>query len=102
MLATHDQVLGGDNGQVYIGCRFPADPAYAAELARYGDAVGRELAARGCVGRVSVDFMAARTGRRPWRLTALEVNLRKGGTTHPYSALRNLVPGHYDTEAGGG
>jgi hypothetical protein len=31
---------------------------------------------------------------------ALEVNLRKGGTTHPYSALRSLVPGRYDTEAG--
>ena len=24
---------------------------------------------------------------------AIEVNLRKGGTTHPYAALRNLVPG---------
>ena len=41
VLATHDQVLGGDNGQVYLGCRFPADPAYAADLARHGDAVGR-------------------------------------------------------------
>ena len=34
MLATHEQVIGGDNGQVYTGCRFPADPAYAAALAR--------------------------------------------------------------------
>ena len=31
---------------------------------------------------------------------AIEVNLRKGGTTHPYAALRNLVPGRYDTAAG--
>ena len=28
------------------------------------------------------------------------MNLRKGGTTHPFSALRSLVPGHYDTEVG--
>jgi hypothetical protein len=28
------------------------------------------------------------------------MNLRKGGTTHPYAALRNLVPGHYDPKAG--
>ena len=100
VLATHDQVLGGDNGQVYLGCRFPADPAYAADLARHGDAVGRELVARGCVGRIGVDFMAARTGDHPWSLTALEVNLRKGGTTHPFSALRSLVPGHYDIGSG--
>jgi hypothetical protein len=100
VLATHDQVLGGDNGQVYLGCRFPADRAYAADLARHGDAVGRELVARGCLGRIGVDFMAARTGDQPWSLTALEVNLRKGGTTHPFSALRNLVPGRYDTESG--
>lgn len=100
VLATHDQVLGGANGQVYLGCRFPADPAYAADLARFGHAVGSELAARGCVGRAGVDVMAARSGDAPWSLTALEVNLRKGGTTHPFSALRSLVPGRYDTEAG--
>jgi hypothetical protein len=100
VLATHDQVLGGDNGQVYLGCRFPADATYAAELARHGDAVGRELAALGCAGRVGVDFMAARSGSGPWAVSALEVNLRKGGTTHPFSALRNLVPGHYDAAAG--
>ena len=100
VLATHDQVLGGHHGQVYLGCRFPADPAYAADLARHGDAVGRELLSRGCVGRIGVDFMAARSGEGPWSVTALEVNLRKGGTTHPFSALRNLVPGRYDAGSG--
>ena len=39
--------------------------------------------------------MAARTGDR-LVVTALEVNLRKGGTTHPFSALRSLVPGRYE------
>jgi hypothetical protein len=100
VLATHDQVLGGANGQVYLGCRFPADTAYAADLARHGHAVGREMASRGCVGRIGVDFMAARSGQGPWSVTALEVNLRKGGTTHPFSALRSLVPGRYEAESG--
>jgi hypothetical protein len=100
VLATHDQVLGGHHGQVYLGCRFPADRAYAADLARHGDAVGHELLSRGCVGRIGVDFMAARSGQGPWSVTALEVNLRKGGTTHPFSALRNLVPGRYDAGSG--
>jgi hypothetical protein len=100
VLATHEQVLGGPGGQVYLGCRFPADPAYAAPLAGHAAAVGRELARLGALGRFSVDFVAASDGDRTWQVYALEVNLRKGGTTHPYAALRNLVPGRYDTLAG--
>jgi hypothetical protein len=100
VLATHDQICGGDNGQVYLGCVFPADPDYAVELARQGRAVGLELGRAGAVGRASVDFVAAREGNGGWGLHALEINLRKGGTTHPYAALRNLVPGRYDTDLG--
>ena len=100
VLATHEQVLGGDSGQIFLGCRFPADAAYSAELARYGAAIGKHLAAAGVLGRVSVDFAATRSAAGGWRLYALEMNLRKGGTTHPYGALRNLVPGRYDSDAG--
>lgn len=100
VLATHEQVLGGENGQVYTGCRFPADPSYAPELARHGRLVGERLAREGVLGRFAMDFAVAtnRSGRS--EVYALEMNLRKGGTTHPYSALRNLVPGRYDEEAG--
>jgi hypothetical protein len=100
VLATHEQVLGGAGGQVYMGCRFPADPAYAPRLAHYARMVGERLAAEGVVGRASVDFAAALDAGGAWDVYALEVNLRKGGTTHPYAALRNLVPGRYDEEAG--
>jgi hypothetical protein len=100
VLATHEQVLGGAGGQVYMGCRFPAEPGYAAELARYARAVGEKLAERGVLGRASIDFAAARDTRGRWHLHALEVNLRKGGTTHPYAVLRNLAPGRYDEHAG--
>jgi hypothetical protein len=54
----------------------------------------------GAVGRVGVDFAAAQDVDGSWRVYALEMNLRKGGTTHPYCALRNLVPGRYDAVAG--
>lgn len=100
VLATHEQVLGGETGQVYTGCRFPADPAYAGELARHGQAIGELLARRGVLGRVSVDFAVAGDGAGRWQVFALEINLRKGGTTHPYTVLRNLVPGRYDAQAG--
>ena len=32
VLSTHDQVLGGPQGQTYFGCRFPADPEYAERI----------------------------------------------------------------------
>jgi hypothetical protein len=100
VLATHEQVLGGDTGQVYIGCRFPADPAYVSELARHGEAIGKLLASRGVIGRLSVDFAATQNDSGKWHMHALEINLRKGGTTHPYVVLCHLVPGKYDPEAG--
>ena len=31
---------------------------------------------------------------------AIEINLRKPGTTHPYSVLRHLAPGVYDPDTG--
>ena len=100
ILSTHEQVLGGDAGQVYTGCRFPADPSYAPELATYGRMVGEELARQGVLGRIAVDFAVASSRTGHASVNALEINLRKGGTTHPYSVLRNLVPGRYDAEAG--
>ena len=96
VLATHEQVLGGENGQVFLGCRFPAEAAYAEELAAHAGAVGAQLATRGVAGRVAIDFAAVRDTSGVWSVYALEINLRKGGTTHPYTTLRNLVPGRYD------
>jgi hypothetical protein len=99
VLATHEQVLGGESGQVYLGCTFPAGAGYSAELGRYGRAAGQALARRGARGRFSVDFVARYADGR-WDVQALEINLRKGGTTHPYAVLRNLVPGRYDVDLG--
>jgi hypothetical protein len=100
VLATHEQILGGPNGQIYMGCRFPADSGYAARLALHAHRVGTLLAQRGARGRAGIDFMASRHSNGTWDLRALEINLRKGGTTHPYAVLRNVAPGHYDTERG--
>ncbi len=64
VLATHEQVLGGEDGQVYMGCRFPAHDGYAPQLARYGEAIGKRLAVEGFLGRFSVDFAVARDDAR--------------------------------------
>ena len=97
VLTTHDQVLGGLTGQTYFGCRFPAAPAYARIITAHALAAGRELARRGVIGRYGIDFVVTR-GKRDWSAYAVEINLRNGGTTHPYLALLALTEGTYDPE----
>ena len=35
-----------------------------------------------------------------WELEAIEINLRKGGTTHPFMTLKFLTDGYYQLEDG--
>lgn len=99
VLSTHEQRLGGASGQTYLGCQFPADGAYRMALQRWGQSVGEQLAALGALDHFSVDALARRFGER-WDLQAIEVNLRKGGTTHPHQVLRFLSHGQYDCASG--
>jgi PGM1 C-terminal domain len=98
VLSTHDQVLGGPSGQSYLGCRFPADPAYAAVITRDAVKVGQELVGEGVLGRFAFDFVVVRNGGS-WTPYAIELNLRKGGTTHPFLTLQFLTDGRYDPES---
>jgi hypothetical protein len=98
-VSTHDQVLGGPGGQVFLGCGFPADEAYRLAIQTEGAKVARLLAERGVLGRFSVDFIAVRQGDA-WRNHAIEINLRKGGTTHPFLMLQFLTGGAYDPANG--
>jgi hypothetical protein len=96
LLSTHDQILGGPSGHQYLGCRFPADPAYAPMIAALARRAAQHLAGIGVVGRFAVDFIVARADETRWEPFALELNLRIGGTTHPYQTLSQLVGGRYD------
>ncbi|MEM9265527.1 MAG: peptide ligase PGM1-related protein [Cyanobacteria bacterium P01_F01_bin.13] len=100
ILSTHDQILGGPDGQIFLGCRFPADAAYRMELQEIGRRVGEALAKRGALERYSVDFIAVQKEQQHWELNAIEINLRKGGTTHPFMALQLLTNGSYSLEDG--
>ena len=100
-VSTHDQILGGPRQQVFLGCRFPARDDYRVRIQEAGRRVGQELARRGVVSRYGVDFLVHRNeASEEWKLTALEINLRMGGTTHPYLALQFLTGGSLDPESG--
>lgn len=98
-VSTHDQLLGGANGQIFLGCRFPADPAYRMEIQALGVKAGEAMARKGVVGRFAVDFVSVRTDGG-WEHKAIEINLRKGGTTHPFLMLQFLTDGRYDPATG--
>ncbi len=100
LLSTHDQLLGGPSGQRYLGCRFPADPAYAAAITREAAKIGERLALEGVLGRFAIDFVTVRDEQGRWEPYAIELNLRKGGTTHPFLTLQFLTDGAYDSDAG--
>lgn len=99
-ISTHDQILGGPSGQVFMGCTFPARPAYRLEVQEAGLAVARVLASKGVIGRFATDFVSVPDGEGGWSHHAIEVNLRKGGTTHPFLTLRFLTDGSYEPATG--
>jgi hypothetical protein len=98
LLSTHDQLLGGAGGGTYLGCRFPADPAYAALITREAKKIGERLVKEGVLGRFALDFVVVRGKGGAWSVYAIELNLRKGGTTHPFLTLQFLTDGVYDPE----
>jgi hypothetical protein len=86
---------------VFLGCRFPADDDYRVDVQAAGLRIGEVLARRGVVSRFGIDFMAVRDGPADaWRTYAIEINLRLGGTTHPFLALRFLTGGELDLPTG--
>src|SRR3954451_50181 len=100
IVSTHDQLLGGPSGQSYLGCCFPAEPEYARQVTAIAQRVGAELASAGVIGRSAIDFVVARDRRGTGHPYAIELNLRKGGTTHPFLTASLLVggdAGHYLT-----
>jgi hypothetical protein len=99
VISTHDQVLGGPSGQVFEGCTFPAVDDYRMEIQESGAKVAAVLAEHGVIGRFAVDYVSVPTPQG-WDHYAIEVNLRKGGTTHPFLTLKFLTGGTYSLDDG--
>ena len=63
-------------------------------------AVGRHLSRLGVLGRFAQDFVVVRDATGTWTPYAIQLNLRKGGTTHPFLTLQFLTDGAYDGDHG--
>jgi hypothetical protein len=100
VISTHDQLLGGTGNQVYLGCRFPADDAYRARITRDAEAVAAVLVDRGVIGAFGIDFLMVPRDDGPAGIALCEINLRMGGTTHPYWMARLATGAGWDPAAG--
>lgn len=100
ILSTHDQLLGGPSGGSFLGSRFPADPGYGPLIASEAQKIGERLADLGALGRFAVDFVVVRDEGDQWQSYAIEINLRLGGTTHPFQILQFLTGGRFAPEEG--
>jgi hypothetical protein len=99
VISTHDQVLTGTDGQIFVGAHFPADADYRSEIGVMSKAVSKVLQKEGVLGRFSIDFISVKENDC-WKHYAIEINLRKGGTTHPFLMLQFLTDGRYNETTG--
>ena len=98
IISTHDQEL---DGQVFLGAHFPANISYRTEIALMGKTIANILKNEGVTGRFSIDFISVKDDHYDnWKHYAIEINLRKGGTTHPFLMLQFLTNGNYNDETG--
>src|SRR3954452_7719827 len=99
IVSNHDQILGGLHDQVYLGCRFPARAEYRLDIQERARRVGEVLAADGVVGAFGIDFVLV-PGAEGYDIRLSEINLRMGGTTHPFWMARLVTGGIYDPSTG--
>jgi hypothetical protein len=99
VVSNHDQILGGLHDQVYLGCRFPARAEYRLDIQERARRVGEVLAGDGVIGAFGIDFVLVPSGSG-YDINLSEINLRMGGTTHPFWMARLVTGGVYDPSTG--
>ncbi len=99
IISTHDQVLTGDCGQIFSGAHFPANKEYRVQVGKMGKNIAVALKNKGALGRFGIDFISV-FGKEVWHHYPIEINLRKGGTTHPFLMLQFLTNGYFDENNG--
>lgn len=90
LVSTHEQILDEETKQTYLGCRFPAKLKNRDLIGADAIKIGKYLSKKGIMGRFAIDFVVNhKEGKADVR--AIEINLRKGGTTHPFFMTKLLT-----------
>lgn len=101
IVSTHEQILGGPDKQLYLGCIFPSFPTHRKLIIREGEKISSWLANKGIVGNFAIDYVVTynKNGENP-KVYPIEINLRKGGATHPFRLAYFLTGAKYNPKSG--
>ncbi len=100
IISTHEQILGGPDKQEYLGCRFPSLDAHRDIIIKEALKVGKWMAKKGMMGYFAIDFVVVYKEGKLYKVYPIEINLRKGGTTHPFRIAYYLTGAIYNPRKG--
>lgn len=102
IISTHEQILGGPDDQKYVGCIFPARTSHRKSIVKEAKKVGNWMARHNMIGNFGVDFVVVYSQLDPTKckIYPIEINLRKGGTTHPFRIVYFLTGAKYNNKEG--
>ncbi len=100
LISTHHQILD-KSGQKFLGGSYPCDDQYRKKIEAFSVKVGEKLKELKVFGVISIDFLISKnqdTKELDYHL--IELNIRKGGTTHPFMLSNFAVRSGEHFEAG--
>jgi hypothetical protein len=99
IVSTHEQILGGLESQKFLGCAFPSLPDHRKSIVQEAKKVAIWMAKKGMIGNFGIDFIVNRdTPKDKPEVYPIEINLRKGGTTHPFRIAHYLTKSKYKAD----
>tara|TARA_B100000925_G_scaffold289712_1_gene273221 strand:+ start:1858 stop:3381 length:1524 start_codon:yes stop_codon:yes gene_type:complete len=82
LISTHKQILDS-HGQKFIGGEYPCAHSYRSEVSEVAIQIGKKLKNLNVFGVTSIDYLISESNGE-MKCFVIELNLRKGGTTHPF------------------
>ena len=99
ILSTHEQILDG-SGARFLGARFPALNRHRQLIINEAKKVAQKLIDMKIYGIVGLDFLTTEDLNGKIETYLIEINMRKGGTTHPFWSTKFAIDGTVSDKTG--
>ncbi|MCL5410956.1 MAG: ATP-grasp domain-containing protein [Patescibacteria group bacterium] len=100
IISTHEQILGGKGKQEYLGCSFPSLASHRKQIIKEARKITDWMVKKRMMGNFGIDFVVVYDRNGKMKIYPIEINLRKGGTTHPFRIAYFLTGARYNQAKG--